>query len=260
MREEREEIIRAEHLSFSYGPVKAVRDVSFSVQEGEIAAVIGPNGSGKTTTVECLEGLKSPASGTVRVFGMDPWVQRKDVYRKMGVQLQTAEYPPRIRVGELCRLFASFYERPADWELLLRELRLDGKQKQTVQKLSGGEKQKLSIVLSLMGRPKVLILDELTTGLDPEARQGIRDWMARMKKSGIGMILVSHYLDEIEALADRILFLQDGTQRFWGTQAEFIAYAKSQIPEERWPRDASLEKWYLMLNPEQQAMTMEGIL
>lgn len=253
-------IIQVEHLNLTYRNVRAVRDVTFSVKPGEVLAVIGQNGSGKTSTVECIEGLRKAESGLVRVFGKDPWQHRGEIYKKMGVLLQEAEYPLKIRVEELCRLFASFYERPADWELLLSQLELSDKRKRQVRKLSGGEKQRLSVLLSLMGRPKLLILDELTTGLDPEARQSMWRSFENIRKSGIAIVMVSHYLDEVEYLAGKILYLEKGEQRFFGTQQEFREYAKSRIPPEKWKEDSSLETIYLLLAPETKGLTLEGIL
>lgn len=141
-------IVQVEHLNLTYKSIHAVCDVSFSVEPGEIVAVIGQNGSGKTSTVECIEGLRKPDSGVIRVFGKDPWLKRSEVYQEMGIQLQEAEYPMKIRVEELCELFASFYDRPADWNLLLTQMGLDEKRKRLIHKLSGGERQRLSIILS----------------------------------------------------------------------------------------------------------------
>ena len=142
-------IVQVENLKLTYKSLRAVENVSFSVNAGEILAVIGQNGSGKTSTVECIEGLRKPDGGLIRVFGKNPWLHRSEVYKEMGIQLQEAEYPSKIRVEEQCRLFASFYERPADWNLLLAQMGLDDKRKRPVCKLSGGEKQRLSILLSL---------------------------------------------------------------------------------------------------------------
>lgn len=255
-----QEIVEVKNLNVTYKSIHAVRDVSFSVKSGEIIAVIGQNGSGKTSSVECIEGLRKPESGHIRVFGRDPWLHRSEVYREMGVQLQEAEYPQRIRVEELCRLFAAFYERPADWNLLLRQMGLDGKRKYTVSRLSGGEKQRLSIILSVIGRPKLLMLDELTTGLDPEVRRNMRLSFKNIQKSGAAIIMVSHYLDEVEALADKILYLEKGEQLFFGTQTEFREYAKSRIPSNEWKDDASLETVYLLIAPKTAGMTLEGLL
>lgn len=253
-------IVHVENLNLSYKGLHAVQNVSFSVKSGEIVAVIGQNGSGKTSAVECIEGLRKPDSGLIRVFGKDPWLHRSKVYKEMGVQLQEAEYPSKIRVEEQCRLFASFYERPADWDLLLTQMGLDEKRKCPIHKLSGGEKQRLSILLSLMGRPRLLVLDELTTGLDPEVRRNMWISFENIRKSGVAIIMVSHYLDEVETLADKILYLEKGEQRFFGTQREFREYVKEQIPQDEWEEDLSLEKLYLMIAPKTAGFTMEGIL
>lgn len=255
-----QKIVQVEKLNLTYQGVYAVRDVSFSVEAGEILAVIGRNGSGKTSTVECLEGLRKPDSGMIRIFGKDPWRQRCEVYEEIGVQLQETEYPSKIRVEEQCRLFAGFYERPADWNLLLSQLGLAEKRKCPVHKLSGGEKQRLSILLSLMGRPKLLILDELTTGLDPEVRQNMWLSFEKIREGGVAIIMVSHYLDEVEALADNILYLEEGRQRFHGTKEGFRAYVKSRVSEDEWEENLPLEKLYLMIAPKTAGLTMEGIL
>ena len=253
-------IVQVENLNLSYKNIKAVQNISFSVKPGEILAVIGQNGSGKTSTVECIEGLRKPDSGSIQVFGKDPWLHRQEVYKEMGVQLQESEYPPKIKVEEQCKLFASFYERPADWELLLKQLGLEEKRKRPIHKLSGGEKQRLSILLSLMGRPKLLILDELTTGLDPEVRQNMWAGFGNIKESGVAIIMVSHYLDEVETLADKILYLEKGKLQFFGTQQGFREYVKGRIPKAAWKDNLSLQKLYLMITPKTSSLTMEGIL
>lgn len=253
-------IVQVENLNLSYGNLHAVQNVSFSLKSGEIMAVIGQNGSGKTSTVECVEGLRKPDSGLICVFGKDPWLHRGEVYEKMGVQLQEAEYHSKIKVEEQCRLFASFYENPADWNLLLTQMGLDEKRKRQIHKLSGGEKQRLSILLSLMGRPKLLVLDELTTGLDPEVRHNMWCSLENVRNSGVAIIMVSHYLDEVEALADKILYLEKGKQQFFGTQQEFREYAKERIPQNEWEDHFSLEKLYLMIAPKTTELMMEGVL
>lgn len=253
-------IIQVENLNLSYKHVRAVQGVSFSVHSGEILAVIGQNGSGKTSTVECVEGLRKPDSGLIQVFGKDPWRCRSEVYKEMGVQLQETDYPSKIRVEELCRLFACFYERCADWNLLLTQLGLDDKRKSPIHKLSGGEKQRLSILLSLMGRPRLLVLDELTTGLDPEVRQNMWASFENIRESGVAILMVSHYLDEVEALAGKILYLEKGRQQFFGTQQGFREYVKSRIPQGEWEDGLSLEKLYLKIAPKTTGITMEGIL
>lgn len=255
-----ETIVKVENLCLCYNNIPAVNNVSFTVNEGEILAIIGQNGSGKTSTVECVEGLRRPDSGIIRVFGQDPLQDRSEIYKKMGVQLQETEYPSKIRVEEECRLFACFYDRPADWKLLLKQMNLEDKRRSPIRKLSGGEKQRLSILLSLMGRPKLLILDEITTGLDPEARQNMIQSFDSIRRSGISIILVSHYLDEAESLADKILYLEKGSQKFLGTQQGFRDYVKSRVSREKWKDSCSLEELYLMITPKTEGITMEGIL
>lgn len=253
-------IVHAKHLYLSYKEVKAVQDVSFTIQSGEVLAVIGSNGSGKTSTIECVEGLRKPDSGSIQVFGKDPLLHRGEIYRKIGIQLQETEYPAKIRVEELCRLYAGFYERPADWKALLSQMNLEEKKKRAVSKLSGGEKQRLSVLLALMGRPKLLILDELTTGLDPEVRQNMWKTFRTIRDNGVAILLVSHYLDEVEALADRMLYLEKGKQQFFGTQEEFRTWAKTRISPENQQENDTLEKLYLKIVPKTTGITMEGIL
>lgn len=253
-------VVSVKDLTLSYKRVRAVNHVSFSVEQGEVLAIIGPNGSGKTSTVECIEGLRNPDLGSVQVFDKDPWKERREIYKLMGVQLQETQYPSKIRVEEQCRLFASFYDNPADWKRMLSEMDLADKRKQQIQKLSGGEKQRLSILLSLIGRPKLLIMDEITTGLDPEVRQNLWQSFEAIRKSGVTIIMVSHYLDEVEALADKILYMQKGSQCFWGTQAQFREYARGCIAPPEWTEGCSLEKLYLKLVPKTPGITMEGIL
>ncbi len=253
-------VVQVENLNLSYSYLHAVQNVSFTLEAGEILAVIGQNGSGKTSTVDCVEGLRKADRGLIRVFGKDPWIYRREVYKKMGVQLQEAQYPMKTKVEELCRLFASFYERPADWNLLLTQLGLNAKRKRLVQKLSGGEKQRLSVLLSLIGRPKLMVLDELTTGLDPEVRQNMWISFENIRKGGVAMIMVSHYLDEVEALADKILYLEKGKLQFFGTQQGFREYVKGRIPKAAWKDNLSLQKLYLMITPKTSSLTMEGIL
>lgn len=253
-------ILEVKDLNLSYRGVPAVQNVSFDVHAGEVLAVIGPNGSGKTSTVECIEGLRRPDSGSIRVFGLDPQHNRARIYEKMGVQLQDVQYPAAIRLGELCQLFASFYDRPIDWEKLLPQVNLEGKQKRAVSKLSGGEKQRLSLVLALMGRPKLLMLDELTTGLDPEVRQNMLATFQAVRDNGVSIVLVSHYMDEVEALADAVLYLESGRQMFWGSLSDFRQWAKERIPEDQRKQNSSLEELYLQIVPKTTGIATEDIL
>ncbi|WP_309115493.1 ABC transporter ATP-binding protein [Saccharothrix sp.] len=203
-------VIEVVDLVKRYGSKVAVDGVSFSVDEGEIFGVLGPNGAGKTTTVECVEGLRAPDSGTVRVFGFDPRADRDEVRRVLGVQLQESELPERIRVGEVMELFASFYERPADWRELLELLGIADKAKAEYRALSGGQKQRVSIALALVGKPRVAVLDELTTGLDPQARRDTWSLVEGVRDSGVTVVLVTHFMEEAERLCDRLALIDAG--------------------------------------------------
>lgn len=253
-------IAKAEHLKMYYQKIRAVEDVSFELYEGEILAVIGPNGSGKTTTVECLEGLRKPTGGHAEVFGLNPCQERKQLYTRLGIQLQAAEYPANIKVKELCILFSSFYTSPADWKELLRQFQLENKAGRMVSKLSGGEKQRLSILLALLPNPKLLVLDELTTGLDPEMKHSIWEILKQIRGLGTSILLVSHYMDEVEALADRLLFLKNGKMCFLGTMEEFHIYAAERIPTERKHDNMTLEELYLLLAPSVSTTALDQVI
>ena len=173
--------------------------------------MIGPNGAGKTTTVECISGLRAPDSGSISVYGLSPQTDRNMIREFVGVQLQESALPPRIRVGEAVRLFASFYPNPLDPGQLLESLGIEQIANTSFKNLSGGQKQRVSIALALVGNPKVAILDELTTGLDPEARREIWSLIERMRDRGVTVILVTHFMDEAERLCDRLALINHGT-------------------------------------------------
>ncbi|WP_033343902.1 ABC transporter ATP-binding protein [Catenuloplanes japonicus] len=203
-------VIELRNLTKRYGDTVAVRDVSLTVEAGEIFGIIGPNGAGKTTTVEMAAGLRRPDGGTVRVLGLDPRTDGRDLRREVGMQLQEAALPDKIRVGEAMRLYASFYPRPADWRELLDVLGLGEKQNTAFAKLSGGQKQRLSIALALIGNPRVAFLDELTTGLDPAARRETWDLIESVRNRGVTVVLVSHFMEEVDRLCDRIAIIEGG--------------------------------------------------
>lgn len=252
----REKIARVEHMELAYGNVYGVKDVSFELYKGEILALIGANGSGKTSTVECLEGLRKPTGGSIEILGYNPHQNRKKLYRKVGITLQEAEYPENIKVKELCKLFASFYENPANWRVLLEQFGLESKAGRKVGKLSGGEKQRLSILLAMLPRPQILILDELTTGLDPEVRRGMWESLDTIRGAGITILLVSHYMEEVEFLADRLVYLEKGKSVFVGTQNEFKEYVQNIIQNEK--EILSLEEAYLLISPKTERFNLEG--
>jgi len=203
-------VITVQNLVKRYGTFAAVDDVSFSIKEGEIFGIIGPNGAGKTTTVECISGLRVPDSGSISVFGFSPLKERNKIREFLGVQLQEGGMPPRLKVGEAVELFASFYPNPADPSSLLRSLGIEGIRNSLYKNLSGGQKQRLSIALALVGNPKLAILDELTTGLDPEARRETWAFIERIRDGGATVILVTHFMDEAERLCDRLALINHG--------------------------------------------------
>jgi ABC-2 type transport system ATP-binding protein len=200
-----------QHLVKRYGHLVAVDDVSLSIHEGEIFGIIGPNGAGKTTTVECISGLRAPDSGSISVYGLSPRKDRSKITEFVGVQLQESALPPRIKVGEAVKLFASFYPNPLDPDQLLESLGIKQFDNSSFKSLSGGQKQRLSIALALVGNPRLAILDELTTGLDPEARREIWSLIESMRDRGVTVILVTHFMDEAERLCDRLALINRGT-------------------------------------------------
>ncbi|MGO3363755.1 MAG: ABC transporter ATP-binding protein [Corynebacterium sp.] len=191
-------------------PEPAVDDVSLTIGTGEIFGIIGPNGAGKTTTVECIAGLREPDSGTVTVLGLDPVNDRDEIHQILGVQLQESQFPDRITVAEILDLYSSFYRDPADWRELMDLVGLTAKSNTRYQALSGGQKQRLSIALALVGTPEVAILDELTTGLDPQARRDTWGLIERVRDTGVTIVLVTHFMDEAERLCDRIAVIDNG--------------------------------------------------
>jgi len=193
-----------------YGGTVAVDDVSFTVDEAEIFGILGPNGAGKTTTVECIEGLRTPDRGRIRVLGLDPRTDAAELHQQLGVQLQESELPERIEVGEALELYSSFYRTPADWMELMRTLGLDSKRHTQYRELSGGQKQRLSVALALVGRPRIAVLDELTTGLDPQARREVWALIEGIRDRGVTIVLVTHLMEEAERLCDRVGVLDLG--------------------------------------------------
>jgi ABC-2 type transport system ATP-binding protein len=216
-------VIEVTNLTKRYGDRTVVDGVSFTVEQGEIFAILGPNGAGKTTTVESISGLRTPDSGTISVLGLDPGRDRDELRRVVGVQLQQSELPDQIRVREAVDLYASFYAAPRDGEQLLNDLGLAEKHKSKFGKLSGGEKQRLSIALALIGNPKVAILDELTTGLDPQARRDTWQLIEDARDSGVTVILVTHFMEEAERLADRVALIDAGRLVALDTPAGIVA-------------------------------------
>jgi ABC-2 type transport system ATP-binding protein len=203
-------IVQVERLRKIYGATVAVDDISFEVRAGEIFGMVGPNGAGKTTTIECLEGLRKPDGGMVRVLGVDPQRDSQALRERTGMQLQQSNLPDRMRVWEALDLYASFYPKAADWKALLAQLGLEEKRNTPFSKLSGGQKQRLFIALALLPDPQLIFLDELTTGLDPQARHAIWDLVRGVRARGKTVLLSTHFMEEAERLCDRVAILDHG--------------------------------------------------
>ncbi|MCF6474635.1 ABC transporter ATP-binding protein [Nonomuraea sp. MG754425] len=203
-------VIEVSDLTKSYSGQTVLDGVSFSVEEGEIFGILGPNGAGKTTAVECVEGLRRPDGGSIRVLGLEPGKDGKALRQQIGVQLQHTQLPDTIKVWEALDLYASFYDAPRDWRELVRQWGLTDKRDARFGKLSGGQKQRLFIALALIGNPRVAFLDELTTGLDPQARRATWELIKQVRAEGVTVVLVSHFMDEVEELCDRVAVFDRG--------------------------------------------------
>ena len=217
--------IEIAHLRKTYGALVAVDDVSFWVTEGEIFGILGPNGAGKTTTVECAIGLRSPDSGTIRLMGVDPRADQARIHEIIGVQLQSGASPAKLRVGEILDMYQSFYRHPADVGELAGALGLADKRKAYYRSLSGGQQQRLSVVLALIGAPKLAVLDEMTTGLDPHARRDAWELIRRARDRGTTILLVTHLMEEAERLCDRVALIDSGRVVALDTPAGLAARA-----------------------------------
>ena len=219
-------IIEVGNLQKRYGETVAVADVSFAVERGEIFGILGPNGAGKTTTVESIAGLRHPDAGRMEVLGRAPG--DPELRRLMGVQLQESELPEKMTVREALELYSAFYPEPADWRQLARELGLEDKLTVRYAKLSGGQKQRLSIALALIGNPQIAILDELTTGLDPQARRDTWDLIESIRDRGVTVLLVTHFMEEAERLCDRVAVIDRGRVVALDTPTGLIARVSTE--------------------------------
>jgi ABC-2 type transport system ATP-binding protein len=203
-------VIQINDLNKTYGDVIAVNDISFEVHDGEIFGMVGPNGAGKTTTIECIEGLRKPDGGEMTVFGLHPEKDGFNLKPRIGIQLQQSELQPRIKVWEVLDLYCAFYERSVDWTGLLDQLGLSDKRNTQFAKLSGGQKQRLFIALALINDPQLVFLDELTTGLDPQARRNMWDLVRSIRDKGKTVFLTTHFMEEAERLCDRVAIIENG--------------------------------------------------
>jgi ABC-2 type transport system ATP-binding protein len=203
-------VVRVSGIRKTYGATVALENISFEVQSGEIFGLIGPNGAGKTTTLECVEGLRKPDRGTIQVLNLDPFHDRRTLQNRIGVQLQEAQLQKRIKVWEAVDLWASLYRAKVDGSQLLERLGLAEKRQAWFMTLSGGQKQRLFIALALISDPELVFLDELTTGLDPQARRAIWDLVRGIKDRGKTVVLTTHLMEEAERLCDRVAIVERG--------------------------------------------------
>jgi ABC-2 type transport system ATP-binding protein len=240
-------VVQVSAIRKAYGQLVAVDEVSFDVHQGEIFGLIGPNGAGKTTTMECVEGLRAPDRGEISVLGLNPV---RDVYAlqdRIGVQLQEAQLQKRIKVHEAVGLWASLYKRPVDGDRLLEQLGLKEKRDAWFMTLSGGQKQRLFIALALINDPELVFLDELTTGLDPQARRAIWELVRGIRARGKTVFLTTHLMEEAERLCDRVAIIDRGRIIDVGTPAELIRrHAPDQTVIVATPDGASAERFRLI--------------
>ena len=239
--------VRVTSLAKRYGPVEAVADVSFDVQQGEIFGLIGPNGAGKTTTVECLLGLREPDAGEIRICGIDARAHPRDVKQRIGAALQTTSLQDRITPREALALYGGFYARPAAPDHLLRRFSLADKADVAFDTLSGGQRQRLALALAFVNTPDVVFLDEPTSGLDPHARRELHAEIAGMKRDGHTVLLTTHYLDEAEALCDRIAIIDRGRLVATGSPHALMA------------RSTASERILIVTDPPLDAPTLEAL-
>jgi len=226
----------------SYGNVRAVAGLELEVDKGEIFGLLGHNGAGKTTSIDCILGVKKHDAGSVELLGMNPVNERKKVFEKVGVQFQQTNYHDKIRVSEVCGITESLYKAPADWKELLKYFGLSGMERRTVSELSGGERQRLSVLLALIPNPEIVFLDELTTGLDSKARRDVWKYLEKLKSNGLTIFLTSHYMDKVEILCDRVCIMKKGQVIAMGTVSELV---------EQSPHD-NLEEAYLWYSGEEE--------
>lgn len=210
-------------ISKSYNGRRVVDNLSFSVQKQEVFGLLGHNGAGKSTTIEMMLGLTKPDEGRVQLLGKEPRKNRKEIFEHVGVQLQASNFQNNIKVEELCQEMSALYKHPVDYRILLEKFKLEQFEKTQVNKLSGGERQKLSVVLALLCNPQIVFLDELTTGLDTAARREVWKTLKELKEDGTTIFMTTHYMEEAESLCDRICLIKDGKKVVEGTVEEVIA-------------------------------------
>lgn len=225
-------VLSIQGLTKSYRELIAVKNLNLEIKKGEIFGLLGHNGAGKSTTIECILGTKDYDKGNIQLLNMDPKRDRRKLFEKVGVQFQELAYQDRLRVKELCEQTASFYQHPLNWKELLSTFSLLDKQRCFISELSGGEKQKLSVLLAFIHQPEIVFLDELTTGLDPKARREIWRFIEMLRDQGVTVFLTSHYMDEVQYLCDRICILKNGISTIMDTPEKVIQESGQNTLEE----------------------------
>ena len=226
------EVLKCSRVSRTFGEFAAVDNVSLSVHEGEIFGIVGPNGAGKTTLLNCLEGLDSPSSGHLEVLGLNPHEDRNSLAHKVGVQLQSAALPPRLKVSEALELYSALYPQPRPWRELMELLGIEDKSHSRIERLSGGERQRVFIALALLNHPELAFLDELTTALDPQSRRNMWSLIEKVRDEGTTVVLTTHYMEEAERLCDRVAIIDRGRIVSWHPVPQLIdSYAGDTTAE-----------------------------
>jgi ABC-2 type transport system ATP-binding protein len=254
-------VIEVTGLTKRYGGKRAqtvVDGISFQVERGEIFGILGPNGAGKTTAVECMEGLRRRDAGQVRILGLDPKADGHRLHQRIGVQLQETQLQDKLKVREALELYASFYPHPVGWRELLDRWGLAGQADVRFGKLSGGQKQRLFIALALVGGPEVVFLDELTSGLDPGARRATWDLIGQVRDSGVTVVLVSHFMDEVEELCDRVAILERGRIAALDTPAGLVDSAGGEYRVRFRPMAEALDEQSLEVLPGVTSVSRHG--
>jgi ABC-2 type transport system ATP-binding protein len=203
-------LVEVRGLRKTWGALVALESLDLDLEKGEVCGILGHNGAGKTTAIECMIGVRTSDSGSVSLLEMNPRKNRKELFSRIGVQFQETRFQEKLRVNEACQVASSLYPSPSNWEDLLEEFSLSEKKNTDISSLSGGERQKLSVLLAFIGNPELVFLDELTTGLDPKSRRRLWEWIKQRKTEGVSVLLTSHYMDEVEYLCDRVMILKNG--------------------------------------------------
>jgi ABC-2 type transport system ATP-binding protein len=250
-------VIEVTDLAKRYGKRTVLDGVSLTVERGEIFGILGPNGAGKTTLVESIAGLRAPDSGRISVLGLDPRHDSGRLRNVLGIQLQESQLPDQIKVWEALDLYASFYREPADWRMLMDDLGLADQRNTAFRKLSGGQRQRLSIALALVGRPEIAILDELTTGLDPQARRDTWQLIDDVRAKGVTILLVTHFMEEAEHLCDRVALIDAGRVVALDTPAGIVSRVDAE-QRLRFRPSAPFDDRLLTALPEVRTITRNG--